>query len=214
MDQDEEGGFATLDLLVISRRSQISWYSVFANREYRMSQQSLRPQDVLVLAKLLAYGGRRPPMAQMGIDLGLSSSEVHAALKRLEQARLLTKGPVGTRPLLQAVEEFLLHGVKYAFPARRGEVTRGVPTSYAAAPLNEHLNSDSQLPPVWPHPQGIQGVALEPLYRTVAAASLRDQTLYEILALIDAVREGRTRERKLAEEELRKRIRGSADARP
>ena len=179
-----------------------------------MTQQSLRPQDVLVLAKLLAYGCQRPAMAQMGIDLGLSSSEVHGALKRLEQARLLVPGPVGTRPQLQAVEEFLLHGVKYAFPARRGEVTRGVPTSYAAAPLNEHLNSDSQLPPVWPHSQGIQGVALEPLYRTVAAAALRDQALYEILALIDAVREGRARERKLAEEELRKRIRGSADGRP
>ena len=179
-----------------------------------MAQLSLRPQDVLVLAKLLAYGGQRPPMAQMGLDLGLSSSEVHAALKRLEQAYLLIKGPIGTRPLLQAVEEFLLHGVKSAFPARRGEVTRGIPTSYAAPPLNEQVSSGSDLPPVWPNPQGIQGVALEPLYRTVAAAALRDRGLYEMLALIDAVREGRTRERKIAEEELRKRIRGSADARP
>lgn len=176
-----------------------------------MAQPSLRPQDVLVLAKLLAYGGQRPPMAQMGLDLGLSSSEVHAALKRLEQARLLTKGPVGSRPLLHAVEEFLVHAVKYAFPAKRGEVTRGTPTSHAAPPLSEHLTS-SDLPPVWPHSHGVQGVALEPLYRTVPAAALRDPALYELLALIDAVREGRTRERQLAEEELRKRIRGLADA--
>ena len=179
-----------------------------------MSQPSLRPQDVLILVKLLSYQGPRPPMAQMGIDLSISSSEVHAALKRLVLSRLVSNDDSGNRPLLQAVEEFLLHGVKYAFPARRGEVTRGVPTSYAAPPLNEQVSSGSDLPPVWPNPQGIQGVALEPLYRTVAAAALRDPGLYEMLALIDAVREGRTRERKIAEEELRKRIRGSADARP
>ena len=32
----------------------------------------------------------------------------------------------------QLSKEFLLHGVKYAFPAEHGEVTRGVPTSFAA----------------------------------------------------------------------------------
>ena len=56
------------------------WYSVFANREYRMVQPSLRPQDVVVLAKLLSYDGPRPSMAQMGNGLSISPSEVHAAL--------------------------------------------------------------------------------------------------------------------------------------
>src|SRR5260370_41089737 len=97
-----------------------------------MSQPSLRPQDVLVLVKLLSYEGRRPPMAQMGVELSISSSEVHAALKRLTRSRLVSNDASGNRPLLQAVEEFLVHGVKYVFPARRGEVTRGLPTSYAA----------------------------------------------------------------------------------
>src|SRR5690606_15700038 len=32
-------------------------------------------------------------------------------------------------PLLKAVEEFLVHGVKDAFPAQRGEATRGVPSA-------------------------------------------------------------------------------------
>jgi hypothetical protein len=48
-----------------------------------MTKPSLRPQNVLVLVKLLSYRGRRPPMAQMGLELSISSSEVHAALKRL-----------------------------------------------------------------------------------------------------------------------------------
>ena len=34
----------------------------------------------------------------------------------------------------------------------------------------------------------------------------RDSRLYEVLALIDALREGRTRERQIAEDELLKRI--------
>lgn len=178
-----------------------------------MAQPSLRPQDVVVLVKLLAYGGARPPMAQMAVDLSISASEVHAALKRLEQAHLIVPDKAGGRPVLQAVEEFLLHGVKYAFPAKRGEVTRGVPTSYAAVPLSRKI-APGDLPAVWPHPEGsVRGASLEPLYRSVPSAALRDPALYELLALVDAVREGRARERKLAEEELRARIHRQIDDR-
>jgi DNA-binding MarR family transcriptional regulator len=77
------------------------------------------PEDVLVLAKLVSYGGRRPAMAQIAADLGLSPSQVHASLKRLERSRLIA--PSTNEPQLRAVEEFLLHGVKYAFPAVRGK---------------------------------------------------------------------------------------------
>src|SRR5882724_2645295 len=149
-----------------------------------MSQPSLRPQDVLVLVKLLSYQGARPPMAQMGVDLSISSSEVHAALKRLALSRLVSSDAAGNRPVVQAVEEFLVHGVKYAFPARRGEVTRGLPTSYAAPPLNKEIELGSELPPVWPFLEGKQrGVSLEPLYKTAPAAALRDPLFYEMLAL-------------------------------
>ncbi len=173
-----------------------------------MSQPSLRPQDVLVLVKLLSYQGPRPPMAQMGVDLSISSSEVHAALKRLVLSRLVSSDAGGHRPQLQAVEEFLVHAVKYAFPAKRGEVTRGVPTSYAAPPLNKQIEPGAELPPVWPFSEGHQrGVGIEPLYKTAPAAALRDPILYEMLALIDALREGRARERRFAEKELIERVR-------
>lgn len=176
-----------------------------------MSQPSLRPQDVLILAKLLTYGGGRPPMSRMGADLSISPSEIHGALKRLQQAHLIANE---CRPVLQAVEEFLVHGVKYAFPATRGGVTRGVPTSYAAAPLSRLIVGSADLPPVWPHPEGsVRGLSLEPLYRSAPAAALRDPALYELLALIDAIRDGRARERKLAEQELTTRIRSEADDR-
>ena len=61
---------------------------------------------------------------------------------------------------------------------------------------------------VWPFPEGQhRGVTLEPLYRTVPAAALRDPFLYELLALIDALRDGRAHERELAERELFRRLR-------
>jgi hypothetical protein len=185
-----------------------AWYSVFAIREYRMTQPFLKPQDVVVLLKLISYGGRRPSMAMMAMDLSISSSEVHGALKRLSDSRLVSTDAQGHRPLLPAVEEFLVHGLKYAFPPRRGEVTRGVVTSYAAEPLRGHFAANTDLPPVWPYPEGTQrGVSLEPLYKSVPAAALRDPALHEMLALVDALRDGRARERKLAEKELIERIR-------
>ena len=180
-----------------------------------MAQPSLRPQDVLVLVKLLSYGGRRPAMAQMGLELSISSSEVHAALKLLALSKLVSSNADENRPLLQAVEEFLVRGVKYAFPAKRGEVTRGVPTSYAAPPLNGQVQLCSELPPVWPFPEGKhRGVSLEPLYKSAPAAALRDPIVYEMLALIDALREGRARERKLAEKKLIERVRRQLHERP
>jgi hypothetical protein len=182
-----------------------------------MTQQSLRPQDVVVLAKLVACGGVRPPLARMAAELSISGSEVHGSLRRLVASRLVSSinGEAGHRPLLGAVEEFLVHGVKYAFPATRGEVTRGMPTSYAAPPLRSRFGPTADLPPVWPFSQGqARGVTLEPLYRTVPEASIRDAVLYELLALVDAIREGRTRERRAAEEELVAWLHKQLDERP
>jgi hypothetical protein len=145
-------------------------------------------------------------MAQMAGDLALSPSQVHASLKRLERSRLIAQ--TTNEPHAKAVEEFLLHGVKYAFPASRGEATRGVPTAYAAPPLNAFIADAGDPPPVWPHPEGaVRGQTLQPLHRAVPRAALRDPALYELLALIDALRDGRVRERQIAERELTSRIR-------
>lgn len=176
-----------------------------------MPHPSLRPQDVVVLAKLVCYDGRRPPIAQIGLELSLSPSQVHAALKRLIASRLILSEGAGERPHLASAEEFLLHGVKYAFPARRGEPTRGVATSYAAPPLNRRIAAGSELPPVWAYAEGKQrGISLEPLYKTVPVAALRDPQLYELLALVDALRDGRARERNVAARELVARLRGAS----
>jgi hypothetical protein len=173
-----------------------------------MLQGSLRPQDVLVLAKLVTGHGRRPPMAQLASELGLSSSQVHASLKRLEKSRLIAPATDGGRPIVHAVEEFLIYGLKYAFPAQRGEVTRGIPTAHAAPPLDRHFAVGDDLPPVWPDPAGeVRGTSVDPLHKMVPFAVRKDPALYELLSLIEALRDGRARERQLAERELATRLR-------
>jgi hypothetical protein len=110
-------------------------------------------------------------------------------------------------PNKSALEEFLIHGLKYAFPPERGELTRGVPTGYAAEPLKGRIAAGSEPPPVWPSPHGkTRGYSFAPLYKTVPQAALQDPYLYEVLALVDAMRDGRSRERQIAEEELKARL--------
>lgn len=105
------------------------------------------------------------------------------------------------------MEEFLLCGVKYAYPPDRGGQTRGVPTSYAAPPLSSLIVQPETDPPVWPDPAGpVGGYSFSPLYKTVPQAAMRDLRLYEMLALLDAIRDGRPREVDAASRELKKRL--------
>ena len=90
---------------------------------------NLKPQDVMVALKLFSYPQQRPPISVVAADLGLSPSEVHGAMKRLRSARLIHGPEMQDKPNVSALEEFLLHGMKYAFPVQRGSVTRGIPTS-------------------------------------------------------------------------------------
>jgi hypothetical protein len=159
--------------------------------------------DVVVWLKLL-IGGHRHTFAQLSEELGMSASEVHASVKRGTDAGLINPG--SKRPLRQPLEEYLLHGVRYAFPAKRGPISRGIPTSYAAPVLAKHFGAQKELPPVWPDPKGsTRGYALEPLFKPISKA-IADSELYALLALVDAIRDGRARERKLAQDELHSRI--------
>jgi hypothetical protein len=182
----------------------------------------LHPQDIVVVLKLVANhdAAKRWTYADLSKDLFMSTSQVFRSINRAEAARLLnapTIPPppglgaelprVGLRPNNSNLKEFLIHGLKYAFPVQRGGPTRGLPTAEAARPLNKHFPQDFQLPPVWPYADGsLRGTAFSPLYKNVPQAALRDSKLYELLVLVDAIREGRAREREIAIQELKTRI--------
>ena len=174
---------------------------------------ALKPQDIAVVLKLCAYGTHRPPYFKIASDLSMSPSEVHAAVKRAQTSHLLHGQELHEMPNVSALEEFLVHGLKYAFPAERGEPTRGIPTSYAAEPLRKIIALGNDLPPVWPYVKGsVRGVTFTPLYKLAPAAALRDPVFYAYLALVDALRDGRARERKLAEDAIVKRLRSNGHA--
>jgi hypothetical protein len=169
----------------------------------------LRAQDLLASIKLAIVADDLEILADgkyadLAAELALSPSEAHAAVRRSKFAGLLNHDRRVNRA---ALLEFLIHGVKYAFPAKPGKLTRGMPTAHGAPPLAALIDSGGELPPVWPDPEGeARGESFEPLYRSVPKAARRDSRLYEILCLVDAIRGGRARERALAEQLLRERL--------
>jgi len=172
----------------------------------------LKPQDVVILLKLVALGEAPWTYQRLAVELSISQSEAHAGVKRAVAAKLMSDDTTARgRPVRPALAEFLVHGVRYAYPPKRGALARGMPTGYAAPPLDKVIVPSGDPPPVWPYAEGtVRGYALKPLYPSVPAAAARDAQLYELLALVDAIRDGRARERSLAAKEIEKRLAGKA----
>lgn len=180
----------------------------------------LKPQDVLVALKAaLLEPGSRFVFADIAKSLGLSRSEVHAAVQRCVHSKLMMRVShrvdAAAAPNRTNLLEFLLHGVRYAFPPTYGSITRGMPTGYAAPILSNYFAPTASLPPIWPTPTGhLRGRAFEPLYPSVPLAASNDEELYSALALVDAIRGGSARDREIAEpllKEMLARPRGTSE---
>jgi hypothetical protein len=166
---------------------------------------TLKEQDVLVLLKLLANDDGSFTYPGMARALGMSASEVHSAIKRATAAGLFNAHTRTTQR--KALLEFLVHGLRYVFVPEHGGITRGVPTAHGAPPLLALLAPSSDPPPVWPDPLGsVRGESFTPLYTCAPTAARNDPKLYELLALVDAIRGGRIRERRLASKILEERV--------
>lgn len=165
----------------------------------------LKPQDIFIMLKLVVWDRSEWSYPALSHELAMSASEVHAGVKRAAAARLMDMDR--KIPVKSNILEFLIHGVKYAYPPDRGGITRGMPTGYAAQPLRDLIVQPDEPPPVWPDPEGqVRGYEFSPLYSSVPHACRVDQKLYELLALVDAIRDGRARERKIAIKEVQSRI--------
>jgi DNA-binding Lrp family transcriptional regulator len=159
--------------------------------------QPLKPIDVVVGLRLAE--APESNYDQLSADLGISRSWVHAAVRRLTASGLVRPSSRAVNRL--AFREFLEHGVRYAFPAQPGAEARGIPTAHAAPPLASQIVAEDAL--VWPSLNGsATGQAVAPLYPGAAELPQRCPSMYESLALVDALRVGRARERKLAKEAL------------
>lgn len=167
----------------------------------------LKPQDIFVMLKLVALGQQKWTYNTLAVDLDMSPSEVHAAVKRARSAYLSIEIRNEIHANLSCLEEFIIYGMRYVFIPDRGGLTRGMPTGHAASPLKELFVSSGEPPPVWPDSMGeVRGESFSPLYKSAPKAARKDKKLYELLVLVDAIRDGRARERDIAIREIRLRL--------
>ena len=165
----------------------------------------LKPQDIFVMLKLEVRDVAEWSYPALSHELSMSASEVHAGIKRAVAAKIMDMHR--RIPVKSNLLEFLIHGVKYAYPPDRGGITRGIPTGYAAQPLKELIMQPDEPPPVWPDPEGeVRGYEFSPLYGSVPQACKVDPKFYELLVLVDGIRDGRARERQIAIKEIQSRI--------
>ncbi|HAH30802.1 MAG TPA: hypothetical protein DCL44_00635 [Elusimicrobia bacterium] len=166
---------------------------------------SIKPQDIVILLKLVALGDRKWRHMDLVAALGLSQTEISFSLNRCRTAGFLDSAK--KKVMKAALLEFLVHGLKYVFPARPGPISRGIPTAHSAAPLEGRIVASADEIYVWPYDNGrVRGQSIEPLYDKAPLAAEKDKALYELLALVDAVRAGRAREQAMAVRELEARL--------
>lgn len=151
-----------------------------------MPAQRTHPFDVALALRLIRPAGT---ITELAAELAVAPSQVHAGLARLALAGLLR--PRSRSANVRALGEFLLYGVRYAFPAARGPLAEGVPTAYSAAPLAAEFDATDVL--VWPTEPGldtIRGFSVPPLYRSAPRLVSTSPPTYRLLTLVDAMRIG------------------------
>jgi DNA-binding Lrp family transcriptional regulator len=169
----------------------------------KTQQQVMKPQDVLLLLKIVSLNESKWNQNAIARDLCISQSEVSEAIKRMKTAGLLDVK--GKKVIRFAFFNFLQYAVKYVFPVMPGSLVRGIATSHSASPLKQEIVSEESY--VWPYAKGNErGQAISPLYPSVVEAVQKDKKLYELLVLVDALRVGKVREREMALSILKERI--------
>jgi ABC-type sulfate transport system permease component len=163
------------------------------------------PFDLVLALRLLAPAAT---LVELADELGVVPSQVHTALARLARAGLLKPGSRATNA--RALTEFALYGVRYAFPATKGSLASGVPTAYSASPLASEVDAIDVVVLPAAVPDAIQGFAITPLYRGAAGLAARAPQLFEMVALVDAIRLGDPRIRLAARTRLEQRINAAA----
>ena len=132
--------------------------------------------------------------------------EIAKSLSRLNKAGLVNEKRVSRSAAL----EFILHAIKYVFPAEVGALSVGVPTGISSPAHAKMVIQNGDDVYVWPHPQGKKrGQSIKPFYPKLADAALKDLEYYAFMSAIEILRIGRARERKLAEQYLERKIQKS-----
>ena len=164
----------------------------------------MRPHDVAVLLKIITYKNVPWYITELAKSLKISQSEISESLNRSKIAKLLS--PDKKEVLRSSLLEFLIYGLKYVFPAFPGKISKGIVTAHSAKPISKFIDESEDVY-VWVCEDGnVKGQEIEPLYKNVVFAAMGDKKLYRLLALVDVIRTGKSKEFDLAAKELKKRI--------
>lgn len=180
----------------------------------------MKSQDIVIMLKLVSLEDQikhgqldgstiSDPFALRNLEgeLGISKTEISASIRRSIASNLAIKSSDRAKVNRRNLIEFVQHGLKYVFPAKPGAPQRGVATGFAAPMLEGKLVSSGADVYIWPHPEGSRrGLSIAPLFKSVPDAALKDPRLYELLALIDAIRTGNQRETSLAQRSFEERM--------
>lgn len=161
----------------------------------------MRPQDVSVLLKIAISGINSLQFKDLSASLFLSASEISESLNRSRIAGLIDGNK--KKVFQQALLEFLTHGLHYVFPVVPGAPTVGIATGHSYPFMKKIFSSDENY--VWPDADGnMRGLSIEPLYPGTVKAAKLDDDFHKLLALVDVLRVGRSREEKIAVSEIQK----------
>lgn len=163
----------------------------------------MRPQDIVILIKILLLGDAPWQHRDLAGSLRLSVSEISDSLHRSHIAGLIDESR--RKVYRENLLEFIEHGLHYVFPALPGTMETGVPTAHSQSYFKKKFNAELEY--VWPDDEGpIRGLSIPPLYKGASKAVRTDPRLHLLLSAIDIYRVGRVRELKAAEEVLQKYI--------
>src|SRR5690606_8269894 len=139
----------------------------------------MKSQDILLLLKLISLEKSGAYAADYSVRhlealTGISKSELSAALNRSIRVGLAARDRQSVTPKVnrKALLGFLLHGIKYVFPAKPAELVRGIPTAFAAPVMEGKVMSAGDVINVWPDATGnAKGQAIAPLFKSAPAAA-------------------------------------------
>lgn len=162
----------------------------------------IKKPDIYVLSGLLAHDGEWS-YRSLADRLHVAHPVIQRGLSRAREAGLYS----GERREVHVphLEEFAIHALRFVAPAQLGALVPGVPAAWAAEPMVSAMirSSGEEPPPVWPYAQGqVRGQAIEPLHPAAPEAVEGWLELGEILALLDSLRAGDPRVRRVAEDLL------------
>jgi hypothetical protein len=173
---------------------------VFPVSKQEFNSVQLKPQDTVLALKYwsLKQDNLDSSVRHIAESIGISASEVSKGTKRLVAARLVVERNDRVFAESGALLEWLSYGVRYAYPQESVGYGRGMATSWNCPILKSEMVAPTPAL-VWPAPQGgVDGVLIKPFHESVTIAASKDEQLYRVLSLLEAIRGGKPRELAIA----------------